>query len=69
MKPTKHGAWNRYSSVDAGSAWQENQSNQPSRRLKNRGKPYAVENPPTPHLNEDRPLIDPIPPDKDMPRM
>jgi hypothetical protein len=36
-KLMKHRAWNRYSSVDVGSAWQKNPSNQPSRRLKNRG--------------------------------
>ncbi len=33
------------------------------------GKPYPVENPPTPQPNEDRPLVDPVPPDKDLPRM
>jgi hypothetical protein len=33
------------------------------------GKPYPVENPPEPHPNEDRPMVDPVPPDKDLPRM
>ena len=33
------------------------------------GKPYPVEKPPEPHPNEDRPLVDPVPPDKDVPRM
>lgn len=33
------------------------------------GKPYPVENPPEPHPNEDRPMIDPVPPEKDLPRM
>ena len=33
------------------------------------GKPYPVERPPAPHPNEDRPLVDPVPPDKDLPRM
>ncbi len=33
------------------------------------GKPYPVEKPPSPHPNEDRPLVDPVPPDKDLPRM
>jgi hypothetical protein len=33
------------------------------------GKPYPVENPPAPAPNEDRPLVDPVPPDKDLPRM
>lgn len=32
-------------------------------------KPYPVENPPTPQPNEDRPLVDPVPPEKDLPRM
>jgi hypothetical protein len=32
-------------------------------------KPYPVEKPPAPHPNEDRPLVDPVPPDKDLPRM
>lgn len=33
------------------------------------GKPYPVEKPPEPHPNEDRPMVDPVPPDKDLPRM
>jgi hypothetical protein len=33
------------------------------------GTPYPVENPPEPHPNEDRPLTDPVPPEKDLPRM
>ena len=33
------------------------------------GKPYPVENPPAPHPNDDRPLVDPVPADKDLPRM
>jgi len=33
------------------------------------GKPYPVEKPPQPHPNDDRPLVDPVPPDKDLPRM
>jgi hypothetical protein len=33
------------------------------------GKPYPVEKPPAPAPNEDRPLVDPVPPDKDLPRM
>lgn len=33
------------------------------------GKRYPVENPPAPHPNEDRPLVDPVPPDKELPRM
>lgn len=33
------------------------------------GKPYPVEKPPAPHPNEDRPLVDPVPPNKDLPRM
>jgi hypothetical protein len=33
------------------------------------GNPYPVEKPPEPHPDEDRPLIDPVPPDKDKPRM
>jgi hypothetical protein len=33
------------------------------------GKPYPVENPPAPHPNEDRPLVDPVPAEKDLPRM
>ena len=33
------GTWNGYSSVDVGSAWPENPSNRPSRRLKSRGSP------------------------------
>jgi hypothetical protein len=33
------------------------------------GKPYPVEKPPEPAPNEDRPLVDPVPPDKDLPRM
>ena len=33
------------------------------------GKPYPVENPPEPHPNEDQPLVDPVPPEKDLPRM
>ena len=33
------------------------------------GKPYPVENPRAPHPNEDRPLADPVPPNKDLPRM
>ena len=32
-------------------------------------KPYPVESPPEPHPNEDLPLVDPVPPDKDLPRM
>jgi len=32
-------------------------------------KPYPVESPPEPHPNEDRPLVDPVPPDKELPRM
>ncbi|MGD9923708.1 MAG: hypothetical protein AB7V13_20045 [Pseudorhodoplanes sp.] len=32
-------------------------------------KPYPVENPPEPHPNEARPLVDPVPPDKELPRM
>jgi hypothetical protein len=33
------------------------------------GKPYPVEKPPEPHPNEDRPMVDPVPADKDLPRM
>jgi hypothetical protein len=33
------------------------------------GKPYSVEEPPQPVPNEDRPLVDPVPPDKDLPKM
>lgn len=33
------------------------------------GKPYPVEQPPAPAPNEDRPLVDPVPPNKDLPRM
>ncbi|MFN3351380.1 hypothetical protein [Pseudorhodoplanes sp.] len=33
------------------------------------GKPSPVEQPPAPHPNEDRPLVDPVPPDKDRPSM
>jgi len=32
-------------------------------------KPYPVESPPEPHPNEDLPLVDPVPPDKQLPRM
>lgn len=32
-------------------------------------KPYPVESPPEPHPNEDLPLVDPVPPDKELPRM
>jgi hypothetical protein len=33
------------------------------------GKPYPVEKPPEPQPNEDRPMVDPVPPNKDLPRM
>jgi hypothetical protein len=41
----------------------------PQPPLEEPGKPYPVENPPDPHPNEDRPMVDPVPPDKDLPRM
>jgi hypothetical protein len=33
------------------------------------GKPYPVEQPPLPKPNDDRPLVDPVLPEKDLPRM
>jgi hypothetical protein len=41
----------------------------PQPPLEEPGKPYPVEQPPEPHPNEDRPMVDPVPPDKDLPRM
>jgi len=32
-------------------------------------KPYPVEEPPAPAPNKDLPLTDPVPPNKDLPRM
>lgn len=32
-------------------------------------RPYPVEQPPAPAPNEDRPLVGPVPPNKDLPRM
>lgn len=43
--------------------------NPPQPPLEEPGKPYPVEKPPEPHPNEDRPMVDPVPPDKDLPRM
>ncbi len=41
----------------------------PKPPLEEPGKPYPVEKPPEPQPNDDRPLVDPVPPDKDLPRM
>ena len=53
--------------VDA--SWQKNRSNHPNPPAEVPEKPYPVESPPEPHPNEDLPLVDPVPPDKQLPRM
>jgi hypothetical protein len=54
---------------DAGSSSMPTEPVAPQPPAEEPGKPYPVEKPPEPYPSEDRPLIDPVPPSKDLPRM